>query len=158
MTGGRAPKKVKPQGNAVPERQSTKIFQKLPVQKNAIIAPLKTNGRAYGNQNKAFPNDHVCHRILDCTCTDNVCHHVNDISGMKNTPLTTASPANPIVPRASNHQRIPDRSNHQCITDRSSYQCITNRGENFLGNESDGGADSHLLAIDERCVFATIIV
>ena len=53
-TSGRAHKKnVKPQGNAAPERQTTKLFQKSPVQKkHAIFAPLETNGRADGNQKK----------------------------------------------------------------------------------------------------------
>ena len=49
-------KNVKPQGNGALERQMTKIFQKSPVQKNVIFAPLKTNGRADGNQKEAFPN------------------------------------------------------------------------------------------------------
>ena len=47
---------VKPQGNAAPERQTTKTFQKLPVQKKRIFRPVETNGRADGSQTKAFPN------------------------------------------------------------------------------------------------------
>ena len=51
-TGVRPPKNVRPQGNAAPERQTTKIFQKSHVQKTRNFRPLKTNGRADVNQKK----------------------------------------------------------------------------------------------------------
>ena len=54
---------VKPQRNAASERQTTKIFQKSPVQINTIFAHLKTNGRADGN----FPNMVQCLLISPST-------------------------------------------------------------------------------------------
>ena len=55
--GGRPPptqknKKSETQGNAAPERQTTKILQKSSVQKNTQFSPLKTNGQADGNQKR----------------------------------------------------------------------------------------------------------
>ena len=47
-------KDVKPQGNAAPERQTTKIFQKSPAKKKSNFRPLETNGRADGKQ-KSLP-------------------------------------------------------------------------------------------------------
>ena len=48
------------------QRQSgrqPRFFKNRPFKKNAILAPLKTNGRADGNQKKAFPK---CFRENDC--------------------------------------------------------------------------------------------
>ena len=65
-TGGRAPKKnVNSQGNAALERQTTKIFQKSPVQKKRNFCLPKTNERADGNQKKGLPYLKVCH--IMCT-------------------------------------------------------------------------------------------
>ena len=47
---GGSQKNAKSQGNAAPERQTTKIFQKSLVQKKRKFRTLKTNGLADGNQ------------------------------------------------------------------------------------------------------------
>ena len=58
-TSGRAgallKKNVKPQGNAAPERQTTKIFHKSPVQKKRNFRPPQNEQAGWREPKKAFP-------------------------------------------------------------------------------------------------------
>ena len=65
LVGGRPPRKQtkretsrKRTAGAVDDQNVSKIASSKTVQKNAIFVPLKTNGRANGNQKKAFPQIH----------------------------------------------------------------------------------------------------